>query len=52
MFAARGNQVLYLRRVAMGPLELPADLKPGACRELHPEEIKALYRAVGLGLQQ
>jgi len=52
MFAARGNQVLYLRRVAMGPLELPADLEPGACRELHPGEIKALYRAVDLGLQQ
>lgn len=52
MFAARGNQVLYLRRVAFGPLELPPDLWAGASRELHPEEINALYKAVGLGLQQ
>ncbi len=52
MFAARGNQVLYLRRVAMGPLELPPDLKPGASRELRLEEINALYKAVGLELQQ
>jgi 16S rRNA pseudouridine516 synthase len=48
MFAARGNQVLYLRRVAFGPLELPPDLEPGASRELHSEEITALYQAVGL----
>ncbi|WP_337867688.1 pseudouridine synthase [Meiothermus sp.] len=52
MFAARGNQVLYLRRVAFGLLELPHDLEPGALRELSPEEINALYEAVGLEVQQ
>lgn len=50
MFAARGNQVLYLRRVAFGPLELPPDLPTGTSRELHPEEELALYTAVGLEL--
>ncbi len=52
MFAARGNQVLYLQRVAFGPLELPHDLEPGALRELSPGEINALYEAVGLEVQQ
>ncbi len=52
MFAARGNRVLYLRRVAFGPLKLPPDLRAGASCELHPEEIKALYRAVGLTAHQ
>ncbi len=48
MFAARGNQVRYLRRVSFGPLELPPDLPPGACRPLLPQEVAALYQSVGL----
>lgn len=48
MFAARGNQVTYLQRVAFGPLSLPHDLPTGESRKLLPEEIGALYQAVGL----
>ncbi|MCS7058679.1 MAG: rRNA pseudouridine synthase [Meiothermus sp.] len=48
MFAARGNRVLYLRRISFGPLELPADLSPGMARALEPQELEALYRTVGL----
>ncbi|GIW36709.1 MAG: hypothetical protein KatS3mg073_0854 [Meiothermus sp.] len=48
MFAARGNQVTYLKRVAFGPLSLPSDLPTGKSRKLLPEEIGALYEAVGL----
>ncbi|MBO1435913.1 pseudouridine synthase [Meiothermus sp. CFH 77666] len=50
MFAARGNQVTYLKRVAFGPLKLPPNLEPGAFRPLHPEEIAALYGVVGMQL--
>jgi 16S rRNA pseudouridine516 synthase len=48
MFQARGNQVLYLKRLALGPLTLE-DLPLGAARPLTPEEERALYQAVGLG---
>jgi 16S rRNA pseudouridine516 synthase len=48
MFAVRGNRVLYLKRVAFGPLELPEDLEPGESRSLTAEEEQALYGAVGL----
>lgn len=48
MFAARGNRVTYLKRVAFGPLWLPPDLPVGASRKLAPDEINALYKAVGL----
>lgn len=48
MFAAVGKRVLYLRRVAMGPLELDPALGPGEWRELTEAEIEALrnYRKV------
>ncbi|MCL6625697.1 MAG: rRNA pseudouridine synthase [Alicyclobacillus shizuokensis] len=42
MFAAVGKQVVYLKRVAMGPLELDASLAPGAYRELSPAELDLL----------
>lgn len=42
MFQAVGRQVVYLKRLSMGPLTLPADLKPGEYRALTPEEIKSL----------
>ncbi|MEI7908294.1 MAG: 16S rRNA pseudouridine(516) synthase [Verrucomicrobiota bacterium] len=38
MFAAAGNHVLALRRVAIGGLRLPADLAEGEWRELTPDE--------------
>ncbi len=48
MFAQRGNRVLYLKRLAFGPLVL-GDLPLGAARVLEEDEERALYRAVGLG---
>jgi 16S rRNA pseudouridine516 synthase len=42
MFAAAGNQVLYLKRIAMGPLRLDEDLPPGKYRHLTEEEINGL----------
>lgn len=42
MMEAVGNQVLYLKRIAMGPLELDETLAPGAYRWLNETEIKAL----------
>ena len=48
MFAARGNEVTYLKRVAFGPIWLPADLPLGGSRKLTAEETQALYHAVGL----
>ncbi|WP_038041167.1 pseudouridine synthase [Thermus tengchongensis] len=50
MFQARGNRVLYLKRLSLGPLEL-GDLSKGEARYLTPEEEETLYRAVGLGGQ-
>ena len=41
MFEAAGHQVLQLRRVRFGPLEL-SDLPRGQWRELNPEEIRKL----------
>ncbi|WP_071517215.1 pseudouridine synthase [Geitlerinema sp. PCC 9228] len=48
MFAARGNQVTYLKRIQMGPVELDPELEVGEVRSLYPEEVKALYESVGL----
>ena len=42
MIAAAGNRVDVLRRVAIGALELPADLEPGQWRWLGPIELAAL----------
>jgi 16S rRNA pseudouridine516 synthase len=42
MFAARGRQVLYLKRLSMGPLELDETLEKGEWRRLTPEELSAL----------
>jgi 23S rRNA pseudouridine2605 synthase len=41
MFEAVGHQVLQLRRVQFGPLEL-GDLKRGQWRELTAEEVRRL----------
>ncbi|WP_284155495.1 23S rRNA pseudouridine(2605) synthase RluB [Sulfuricystis multivorans] len=42
MFAAAGVTVSRLMRVRYGPIVLPANLKRGQCRELAPDEVKAL----------
>lgn len=42
MFQAVGMEVLYLKRIRMGPLRLDEALKPGQWRELTAEEIKEL----------
>ena len=42
MFAARGMEVLYLKRLTMGPLELDDSLVPGEYRRLTNEELQAL----------
>lgn len=42
MFQAVTNEVVYLKRLAMGPLQLDDDLQPGDWRPLHEEEHKAL----------
>jgi len=42
MFRARGKEVLYLRRLSMGPLELDPKLQPGQYRELTADELADL----------
>lgn len=42
MVAAAGNRVEALSRVALGGLQLPADLKPGEWRWLEPEDLARL----------
>lgn len=45
MFQARGREVLYLKRLSMGPLFLDEGLVPGQWRRLKEEEITALKKA-------
>lgn len=42
MFSQMGNEVIYLKRVKMGNLELDKNLELGSYRELTEEEIKLL----------
>lgn len=42
MFATRGMEVLYLKRLTMGPLILDDTLEPGEYRRLTNEELQAL----------
>ncbi len=44
MFAAVGKKVTYLKRIAMGPLQLDERLVPGKYRELTAEELDKLDR--------
>ena len=39
MMAAVGKPVIYLKRISMGPLTLPDNLKKGECRPLTEEEL-------------
>lgn len=43
MIAALGNEVIFLKRVSIGSLELDESLKPGEYRELTSEEINAIF---------
>lgn len=43
MFAALGLNVLYLKRLTLGPLQLPPDLAPGEARPLTDTEEAKLY---------
>lgn len=44
MFAARGNKVVTLKRVAMGGLPLDKNLMPGQCREITLAELEVLEK--------
>lgn len=46
MFAATGNEVLYLKRMAMGGVALDEGLAPGEYRELTSEELSTLQESV------
>ncbi|MEO2710209.1 16S rRNA pseudouridine(516) synthase, partial [Blautia wexlerae] len=41
-----GKKVVYLKRISMGVLTLPDDLKKGECRQLTAEEEKRLKESV------
>ena len=43
MFQAVGMEVLYLKRLSMGPLRLDESLPAGAWRPLTVDEIRALH---------
>ena len=42
MFEAAGGEVIYLKRLSMGPLTLDASLLPGQYRPLSSEEVRVL----------
>lgn len=44
MVRALGNEVVYLKRIAMGGVVLDPHLAPGACRELTAEEQEKLHK--------
>jgi 16S rRNA pseudouridine516 synthase len=44
MFKALGKNVVFLKRIEFGPIELPEDLEEGACRELTESEVEILKR--------
>jgi 23S rRNA pseudouridine2605 synthase len=46
MFEAVGVTVSRLMRVRYGPVQLPANLKRGQCRELEPAEVQALIKSL------
>ena len=45
MMAAVGKPVIYLKRLSMGPLTLPDQLKKGEYRPLTAEEVQKLKNA-------
>ena len=49
MFAARGFEVQYLKRLSMGPLQLDPALPEGGCRPLTEAEVQSLYAYTRMG---
>lgn len=47
MFQAVGKEVVYLKRLSMGPLTLPETLLPGEYRALTQEELMLLQKETG-----
>ena len=47
MMEAMGNEVIYLKRLSMGPLSLPEELKPGEYRRLTTDELLLLKSITG-----
>lgn len=45
MFSARGKEVVFLKRVSIGPLKLDPALQPGEWRELSGDEKRAICAA-------
>ncbi len=45
MSAACGSRVVYLKRIAIGGLEMEESLEKGRCRELTGEEVEALWES-------
>lgn len=48
MLLAVDNEVVYLKRITMGPLQLPDDLEKGDFRPLSVSEVNALHRLKSL----
>lgn len=46
MFEASGKKVIFLKRIAMGGLNLDEGLGLGECRELLPDEVKLLTKGM------
>ena len=46
MFQAVGKEVVYLKRMSMGPMRLPEDLKRGEYLELQEHEVNLLRNSV------
>lgn len=46
MMEVVGTPVIYLKRISMGPLTLPENLKKGECRPLTEEEVTRLKQSV------
>lgn len=44
MFASVGNEVVFLKRIAMGGLPLDDSLLPGECREISAEELEMIEK--------
>ncbi|MBQ2827689.1 MAG: rRNA pseudouridine synthase [Clostridia bacterium] len=44
MFASVGNEVVFLKRIAMGGLLLDNSLLPGECREISAEELEMIEK--------
>ena len=43
MFQALGNEVIFLKRISIGNLDLDENLQPGEYRELSNEEINKIF---------